>query len=97
MDTKNLRRFLQLIKPALICSRGKITEFFLFSLAVIKDLNVLLNILHRLLPGLVSPVKGQLGFQGAPEAFHGGVIITIAPAAHGGLHLEPLQKLTVLL
>ena len=61
-DTKTLRSFLQFIKPALIGGRGKVAEFFLLSLAVIKDLNVLLEVPFRLLPGLVMPVEGQLGF-----------------------------------
>lgn len=91
MDTKTLRSFLHWIKPALVGGRGEIAEFLLLSLAVVKNLNVLLDIPLRLLPGLVMPVKGQLGFQGAPEAFNRGVVIAIAPAAHGGLHLELLQ------
>ena len=68
MDTETLRSFLYLIKPALVSNGGKIAEFFLLSLAVVKDLNVLLDIPFRLLPGLVMPVEGQLGFQGALEA-----------------------------
>ncbi len=38
MDTKTLRRFLRLIKPALISGRRKIAEFFPLSLVVVKDL-----------------------------------------------------------
>ena len=74
---------MQLIKSALVSGGGKIAESFLLSLAVVEDLNVLLNIPHRLLPGSVTPMEGQFGFQGAPEAFNRGVVITVAPSAYG--------------
>ena len=67
MDTKTLRRFSHLIKPALESGGGKIVEFFLLFWGVVKDLNVLLDIPHRLLTRLVTPVEGQLGFQDAPQ------------------------------
>lgn len=93
MDTKTLLSFLHLIKPALVSNGGKRAEFFPLSLAVAKDLNVLLDIPHRLLPGLVTPGKVS-SVSGCPEAFHRGVVITVAAAAHRGLHLELLQKVT---
>ena len=33
----------------------------------------------------------QLQFEGAPEAFHGGVVVAVAPAAHGGDQAGRLQ------
>ena len=33
--------------------------------------------------GEVTPVN-EFQFEGAPEAFHGGIVVTVAPATHGG-------------
>jgi hypothetical protein len=38
----------------------------------------------------------QLQFKGAPEAFHGGVIITVAFAAHGGDQASLAERLAIL-
>ena len=38
----------------------------------------------------------QLPFEGAPEAFHGGVVVAIALAAHGGDETRPGEGVTII-
>ena len=42
------------------------------------------------------PAIDQFPFEGAPEAFHGGIIVAIALAAHGGDEARPGQGVAII-
>ena len=42
------------------------------------------------------PAMDQFPFDGAPEAFHGGVIVAIALAAHGGDEARPGEGVAII-
>ena len=66
-------------------------------LAVVKKIDILGDLRHRLAPRLVAPMVNELGLQGAEEALHRGVVVAVAFAAHGGFDTElPEQFLVVL-
>ena len=46
-------------------------------------------LLHSLLPGFVLPMKNVFGLQRVPQKpSMGGIVVTVALAAHGGTHPE---------
>ena len=69
----------------------KASEGGVAALAVVEDLDEVEDL------GSGVPVAGepaavdQFEFEGAPEAFHGGVAVAVAPAAHGGDQAGRLQ------
>lgn len=52
------------------------------ALAVVEDFDEIEDLGSGLEVGGELPAVDQLQFESAPEAFHGGVVVTIAPAAH---------------
>lgn len=58
---------------------------------VIKHRDIIQNILLRFIPGLVIPPLHTLLLQAAKEAFHHGIISTIAFPAHAALEAMGLQ------
>ena len=62
-------------------------------LAVVEDFNVLKDGLASLLPGGEALAVNQFHFEGAPERFHGGIVVTVAFAAHGRQGLAAGQGL----
>ena len=54
------------------------------ALAVIKDFDVIENFGAGLLVADKVSAIDEVEFERAPEAFHGGVVIAVAFAAHGG-------------
>src|SRR6476661_9517229 len=54
------------------------------ALAVIEGFDVIEDLHASLSAGVEATAIDQLQFEGAPEAFHGGVVIAVASAAHGG-------------
>jgi hypothetical protein len=49
-----------------------------------EDFEVIEDLGLSLKPPGKGAAENQLLFEGAPEAFHGGVIVAVALAAHGG-------------
>ena len=49
-------------------------------ISIVENFNVFKNVQPGLISGGVVAVKGQLGFEGAEETFHRGVVITVALA-----------------
>ena len=62
-------------------------------LAVVEDFNVLKDGLAGLLPGGEGVTVNEFHFEGAPEGFHRGIVVTVAFAAHGCLGLAGGQGL----
>ena len=54
------------------------------ALAVVERFNVIEDLPAGLGAGGKAMAIDQFQFEGGPEAFHGGVVITVAAAAHGG-------------
>lgn len=63
--------------------------------AVIKAFDVFLYRGRRVGAGRVALMMNQLIFQAAPEALHGGVVVTVPPARHGRLHAELLHQFLI--
>src|SRR5437762_8710171 len=66
------------------------------ALAVIEGFDVIEDLHASLVAGFEATAIDQLQFEGAPEAFHGGVIIAVASAAHGGDQAGLTQSLTII-
>src|SRR5579863_8820417 len=64
--------------------------------AIVPTLDVLKDRTPRLLLRGVITLINQLPFQGAEKALHGGVVITVACAAHADLNPAGLQQMPVL-
>lgn len=67
--------------------RGEIGKFFLSPLAVVKNLYVFRNRAYSLMAGFVLPMENVRGLQRAPEALHGGIVVTVPLAANLNSHL----------
>ena len=52
--------------------------------SVVEALDVIEDGGGRFIAGGEVAAVDQLMFEGAPERFHGGVVVAVAPAAHGG-------------
>src|ERR1017187_10757309 len=61
-----------------------VTQCAMGALAIVKALDVIKDLAARLGAGGEVAAVNQFQFEGAPEAFHGGVVVTVAFAAHGG-------------
>ena len=66
------------------------------ALAVIEGFDVIEDLAASLGGGGKAAAIDQLQFEGGPEAFHGGVVITVAAAAHGGDQAGLTEGLTVI-
>ena len=64
---------------ALKCDRRQISQTCLFTLPPIKYFDVFGDGLNGLDAGLEAPVMHQFIFEQSPEAFHGGVVVAVAP------------------
>ena len=66
------------------------------ALAVVEDFDIIENFGTGLaVAGEVSAID-QVEFEGAPKAFHGGVVVAVTCAAHGGHQAGGLQGLPVI-
>ena len=54
------------------------------ALAVVKRFDVIKDCLASLGSGFEVAAIDQFLFEGAPEGFHGGIVVAVAFAAHGG-------------
>src|ERR1035437_158079 len=73
--------------------RGFVTEGAVEPLAVVKDFDPLEDGGASLRPRGELAAMHKFAFEAAPKAFHGGVVITVAPAAqarHGSSLRPPL-------
>ena len=61
-------------------------------LPVIKDFYIFGNLLDGFLPCFIASVVNRLVFHRPPEAFHGRIVIAIAPPAHGGYNGKAFKK-----
>ena len=66
------------------------------SVGVVEALDVLEQSLLGLLSRSIGIVIDEFGFESSKEAFHDGVIVAIASAAHAGQTTIYLQKLLVI-
>ena len=66
------------------------------SLAIVKDLDVIEDLGSGVGSGGEVEAVDQLQFEGAPEAFHGGIVITVAAATHGGEEAGLSECLTII-
>lgn len=76
---------LRLIEALFEGGGGQIVQPGLDALAVIKQLDVFGDLIDGLLAGLEPARVDEFGFQGAPEAFDGGVVVAVATPGHGRL------------
>ena len=67
------------------------------SIAVVENLNVFKNVSLSLHSRSIMTMMNQLGFQRAEETFHGGIVVTIALAAHTRLDLIFGQDIAIVL
>ena len=67
-----------------VIHRGEITQSAVESFWVIEGFDVIEDGQLSLLVSLEVLVMEPFGFEGAPERFHGGVVVTVASAAHAG-------------
>ena len=74
-------------------ARRGIAQRTVQTLAVVEDFNVLKDGGPSCLPGGEALAVNEFHFQGAPEGFHGGIVITVALAAHRRLRLAAGQGL----
>src|SRR5581483_4570761 len=77
--------------------RAEMAQGAVQPLTVVEALDVIEDLASRLAAGGELSAVNQFQFEGAPEAFHGGVVVAVALAAHRGHQAGPAQCLTVLL
>jgi len=65
------------------------------SLAVVKDFDEIEDGLAGLRARLEVAAVDEFVFEGAPEGFHGGIVVTVAFAAHGGDGLGALERVAI--
>src|ERR1044072_3606424 len=73
-----------------------VTQSAMSALAVIEGLDVIEDLHASLGAGVEEMAIDELQFEGAPEAFHGGVVIAVASAAHGGDQAGVTQSLAII-
>ena len=54
------------------------------ALAIVEGFNVIEDVGARLSAGEEVTAVNEFEFEGAPEAFHGGIVVAVAFATHGG-------------
>ena len=67
------------------------------ALAVVKDFDEIEDGLARLGPGVEMAAVDEFVFEGAPEGLHGGIVVAVAFAAHGGDGLDVLAGVAIVL
>src|ERR1035441_4345824 len=63
------------------------------ALAIVKDFDEIEDPGAGFRAGGKATAIDEFEFEGAPEAFHGGIVVTVALAAHGGHQLGCLERL----
>src|SRR5881628_2262084 len=63
------------------------------ALAIVESFDVIEDFSSSLGASAETAAVNQLQFKGAPEAFHGGVVITVAAATHGGDQASLTERL----
>jgi len=71
--------------------RGLITQSAVEPFWVIERFDIIEDGGVSLLVSLEVFLVQPFGFEGAPERFHGGVVVAVAGGAHAGLHLAGMQ------
>ena len=71
--------------------RGLITQSAVEPFWVIEGFDIIEERGAGLLVGLEVLVVEAFGFEGAPERFHGGVVVAVASGAHAGLDVAGMQ------
>src|SRR4051812_6320063 len=66
------------------------------ALAIVECFDVIEDLCTSLSTVIKATAINQLEFEGAPEAFHGSIVITIAAATHGGDEAGLTERLTVI-
>ena len=61
------------------------------ALTVVEDLNVLRDLPAGVFPRVIAPMMHQFILQCAPETFHRGIVVTVAPPTHRCGHAELAQ------
>src|ERR1041384_3068793 len=65
------------------------------SCAIVEDLNVFKDVLAGLFAGGIVLAGDRLDLEGGPKAFHHGIVVAIAGAAHGAGNAACFQELAV--
>src|SRR5216110_275504 len=73
-----------------------VTQSAVSALAVVEAFDVVEDLHASVGAGLEGTAIDQLQFEGAPEALHGGVVIAVGSAAHGGDQASATQSLTII-
>ena len=66
------------------------------ALGIIETFDVIEDGGAGLLVGGELPTIDQFPFESAPEAFHGGIVVAIALAAHGGDEARPGEGVAII-
>ena len=66
------------------------------ALGIIKTFDVIEDGSAGMVVSGKHPAIDQFPFEGAPEAFHGGVVVAIALAAHGGDEARPGEGVAII-
>jgi hypothetical protein len=94
-ESNGLSGYLHCIELLTESGGRQIAESCLLSNPVVEDFNVLRDLAFGLLPGGEAAMMHQFGLQGAPTAFHWGIVPTVTLATHGGLHAELPEQFLV--
>ena len=65
-------------------------------LGIVKAFDEIEDFSPGLVVGKEVPTIDQFEFEGAPKGFHGGIVVTITLAAHGGDEAGPGQGMAVI-
>ena len=76
--------------------RGEITQSAVEPFWVIERFDVIEDGRLGLVVSLELVAMEPFGFEGAPERFHGGVVVTVAFAAHAGKGFESGKEGTII-
>jgi hypothetical protein len=90
VESNGLSGELGFIELLVKCSRREIGKTCLLALPVIKDLDIFSDGLSGLSACGEALVMQEFVFERASEAFHWGVVVAVALAAHGHRHAKLL-------
>src|ERR1700690_3882179 len=74
----------------------KVVQGAVRALAIVESFDVVEDVATGLGVAGEGAAVDQLKLEGAPEAFHGGVVIAVGLAAHGGNQARPGQSVSVI-
>src|SRR5206468_9520058 len=74
----------------------KVVQRAMGALAIVEGFDVIEDLGSSLGASAEAAAVNQLQFEGAPEAFHGGVVITVTSATHRGDQAGLSQGLTII-